>query len=307
MDQKVLAANVIEIKSGEINKNLESCKRIWEQLIKAGADRHSILINLGGGVIGDMGGFCASTYMRGIRFIQVPTTLLAQVDASVGGKLGIDYLNLKNIIGQFNDPLQVFADPVFFKTLPKRQLKSAYAEIFKHALIKDAEHWKQVSKIDTLEETNSWSQIIYHSINIKKEVVEADPFEKGERKILNFGHTIGHAVESFYLNSKQAYLHGEAIGIGMICEAYLSHQKNDLSEAALNEIIESLFDVYDLRKVPTRYLDDIIALMSKDKKNKDGALMFSLLSQIGTCTYNVSCDPNEILSSLQYYNDVLSQ
>ena len=305
-DLNLLTANVIEIKSGEINKNLDTCKYIWSQLIQHGADRNSILINIGGGVIGDMGGFCASTYMRGIRFIQIPTTLLSQVDASVGGKLGIDFQNLKNIIGQFNDPIAVFMDQVFYKTLDQRQLHSGFAEILKHALIKDVNHWESIKQIKSLKDFSEWNSIVHHSVNIKKEVVESDPFEKGLRKILNFGHSIGHAVESIYLNSPQAYLHGEAIAIGMICEAYLSHQKLALDHKYLEEIIEVIHKWFKLRHIPSQNLDAIVDRLKKDKKNEDGVFLFSLLPQIGNCEYNVACTSEEVEQAIHWYNQSFS-
>jgi len=296
---------IIQITSGEINKNLATSKLIWEALINNNADRNSILINLGGGVIGDMGGFCASTYMRGIRFIQIPTTLLSQVDASVGGKLGVDHKSLKNIIGLFNDPEVVFADPLFFKTLPSRQLRSGFAEVFKHALIKNKKHWQFLCKIEDIQTFDKWEGLLSTSINIKKEVVEKDPLESSYRKILNFGHTIGHAIESLYLNTNTAYLHGEAIALGMICESYLSFKKNGLSKTSLEEINNTLLRHYELQKIEETSFDHIMDLIQNDKKNSSGALLLSLISEIGNCHVNIQCQPKEIIESLRYFNEVL--
>ena len=188
---------IIEIKSGEENKNINTCNFIWEQLTAQHFDRNSLLINLGGGVIGDMGGFAASTYKRGIDFIQIPTTLLAMVDASVGGKLGVDFNGLKNQIGLFNNPESVLIFPEFLETLPENQLKSGFAEVVKHALISDKNLWEELTST-TFDKLN-WEAIILTSIQIKNNIILSDPFEKGNRKKLNFGHTFGHAVESYYL------------------------------------------------------------------------------------------------------------
>lgn len=298
--------NTIKINAGEENKSLESCQTIWNGLISGKADRKSILVNLGGGVIGDMGGFCASTYMRGIRFIQIPTTLLSQVDASVGGKLGIDFHQLKNIIGLFRNPEAVFADPIFFKTLPDRQLKSGFAEIFKHALIKDINHWDALCEIDNLAAFNNWENILPNSIEIKKEVVESDPFESAYRKILNFGHSIGHAIESFYLSSPNSYLHGEAIALGMICESFLSVKKTNLSQDDLGRISKVLLKHYELKRVKEEDFDKILSLLQKDKKNDSGIILLSLLSEIGNCKVNIECQRDEIVESLRYFNTLIS-
>ena len=213
-------AILIEIPSGEEHKNLENCQLIWNELSTHHFDRNSLLINLGGGVIGDMGGFAASTYKRGIDFIQIPTSLLAMADASIGGKLGIDFAYLKNQIGLFNNPKAVLINPFFLNSLPKNQLLSGFAEVVKHALITDKYFWKEIKKTP-LEKMN-WKSIIYQSLMIKNDIVTQDPLEKGERKKLNFGHTFGHAIESFYLEQGKPILHGEAISLGMILESNLS-------------------------------------------------------------------------------------
>ena len=214
---------IIEIESGEENKTLEICQYIWQTFLDFNADRKTLLINLGGGVITDLGGFIASTYKRGIDFINVPTTLLAQIDASVGGKVGIDFNNFKNIIGVFNEPKLVVIYPYFLKTLNKRQMLSGYVEALKHGLIADKLYWK-ILQTGLLSDANNWEKLIESSIEIKNNIVKNDFEENGERKKLNFGHTIGHAIESHSLkHDKFPLLHGEAIAIGIICEAYLSH------------------------------------------------------------------------------------
>ena len=291
---------VVQIKSGEGQKNLTSATHIWEAMTNAQLDRHALLINIGGGVIGDMGGFCAATYKRGIDFIQVPTTLLSQVDASVGGKLGIDFQGLKNHIGIFQLPKTVLIDPIFLKTLPVQELRSGFAEVIKHCLIADAEKWEEIRMLDF--EEQSWADLIAHSVKIKQQVTQADPTEKGLRKILNFGHTLGHAVETFYLNKpKQHLLHGEAIAVGMICEAFLSFKKKMIDNEALAEIEEFIFSIYGKVTIAAKDLDEIINLTLQDKKNKGGQVRFSLLESIGKCGFDIVITKKEMKTALEYY------
>jgi len=223
-------ATIIEIPSGEDQKNLETCKKIWK-LLETG-DRYSLLINLGGGVITDIGGFTASTFKRGIKFINIPTTLLSQVDASVGGKVGINFEGLKNEIGLFSNPKAVFIDTYFLETLDERNIKSGFAEIIKHALICDYSYWNEIQR-----ESTNIEKMIRRSIEIKSDIVHLDPDEKHDRKSLNFGHTIGHAIESISHKSESPLLHGEAIAIGMICETYISNKICSLNRNYMTEII----------------------------------------------------------------------
>lgn len=298
--KNILPAHInIKVKPGEENKNLDTCINVWSKLTEANFDRHSLVINLGGGVIGDMGGFCASTYKRGIEFIQIPTTLLAQVDASVGGKLGIDFQGYKNHIGVFNLPTTVLIDPSFLSTLSERETRSGFAEIIKHCLIRDRDKWDEI-KIKDFDEMN-WPDLINHSVSIKSKVVEADPKEGGLRKILNFGHTVGHAVETYFLNSENKILHGEAIAIGMICEAYISHKKDMLSQADLMEIEEFIYSIYGLIKIDENDLPTIAKLTLQDKKNKGNQVNASLLNEIGNCTFDQKITQSEIVKSLRYY------
>ncbi len=269
---------IIEIKSGEENKNIDSCNLIWEALSKNSFDRNSLLINLGGGVIGDMGGFCSSTYKRGIDFIQIPTSLLAMVDASVGGKLGIDFNGLKNHVGLFSNPKAVLINPEFLQTLPEDQLKSGFAEVLKHALISDKNLWKEIISVPFNE--MKWEGIIETSINIKNKIVISDPFEKGERKKLNFGHTFGHAVESYYLEKGTPILHGEAIFMGIILESELS----SLSVLEKNDIKNYILSNFSLPYTPSK--SNLLSFMRNDKKNFDKKINFSLLKEIGNCTIN---------------------
>ena len=276
--QQLEKSIVIEIKSGEEYKNIDTCNFIWEQLTKNNFDRNSLLINLGGGVIGDMGGFCASTYKRGIDFLQIPTTLLAMVDASVGGKLGVDFNGLKNQIGLFNNPKSVLVNPDFLKTLPENQLRSGFAEVVKHALISDSNLWKQLALAPF--ESLDLENIIETSVQIKNNIVESDPFEKGDRKKLNFGHTFGHAIESYYLEKGTPILHGEAVFMGLILETEISH----LSETDKNEIKNYILSNFALPYTPKKY--NLRKFLINDKKNQNGKISFSLLNSIGSCTIN---------------------
>lgn len=294
---------VIEIKSGEEQKNLETCAYIWKALTEAAFDRKSLLVNLGGGVIGDMGGFCAATFKRGIDFVNIPTTLLAQVDASVGGKLGIDFFGLKNHIGVFREPLRVFISSLFLKTLDKRELRSGFAEVIKHGLIADGEKFFEISSKPLNHQ--DWNDIIAHSVAVKSKVVAEDPQEKGLRKILNFGHTVGHAIETYYLNKGQKILHGEAIAIGMVCESWLSKEKCGLKAEETDVVFKYIDEVYDLKPIETSAFEEICRLTLQDKKNENDEVKASLLEKIGTCLYNIAISKEEIIKALQSYNNRL--
>jgi 3-dehydroquinate synthase len=291
---------VITIPSGEKYKSLSTCEKIWRRLFDLKADRNALLINLGGGVIGDMGGFCASTYMRGFSFIQVPTTLLAQVDASIGGKLGIDYYDLKNAIGLFRNPVAVFMEPAFLQSLPSRELRSGYAEVVKHGLIHDRNLWDACHNIEKLNEVD-WNKLILPSLDVKKYVVDQDPLEKGLRKILNFGHTIGHAVESVRLEADKPLLHGEAIVIGMITEAYLSHTLGRLPESELEQITRYLLEIYGKQELKSEHFRSMIRKMTHDKKNRGQEINFTFLEKIGKAVINQTAEEEAIKASLSYY------
>jgi 3-dehydroquinate synthase len=291
---------LIRIPAGEQHKNLITCELIWKELTTAGFDRKSLLINLGGGVIGDMGGFCASTFKRGIDFINIPTTLLAQVDASVGGKVGIDFNGLKNHIGLFTLPGAVLIDDIFLKTLPERELRSGFAEVIKHSLIKDKDYWLKI--IGYTFNNQPWKEHIEHSVQIKSGIVENDPFEKGLRKILNFGHTIGHAIESYFLNSgKDTVLHGEAVAAGMICELILSKDLIGLNSEDADTAIQYLKDVFGKLKIAEKEAGLITGLTLQDKKNVDGELRFSLLQNIGETRFNIPVSPKQAEQALVRY------
>ncbi len=295
---------LIEIQSGEENKNLQTCGYIWEALTKARFDRKGIVFNLGGGVIGDMGGFCASTYKRGIDFIQIPTTLLSQVDASVGGKLGIDFQGFKNHIGLFRNPNNVLIDTQFLKTLPERELRSGFAEVIKHCLIADVDYWQKITKNDL--QNQDWTEITAHSIQVKYDVVSQDPTEKGLRKILNFGHTIGHAIETVYMENPdiERLLHGEAIAIGMICEAFISVQKALITTSACEAIQGYILKIYGKTPIETDFMDIILENTLQDKKNTGSTINASLLEGIGKCGFDIPINANEIRESILYYNSL---
>jgi 3-dehydroquinate synthase len=291
---------VIEIKSGEENKNLATCELIWKALIEHTIDRNAIFINLGGGVIGDMGGFASSCYKRGIDFIQIPTTVLSQVDSSIGGKLGIDFKYGKNLIGLFQNPVLVFISKDFLKTLDNRQYVNGFAEVLKHALIFNSNQWETLKTIDIY--NDDITTLLYQSLLIKKEVVEADPKEKGLRKILNFGHTIGHAIEAYSIEHTQnALLHGEAIAIGMIAEAYLSTKKTGLTEIELQDITQHILQYFPKQNIEDYPIQNIIQLMLMDKKNKGNDIQAALLSKIGQCNFDICISEQEILDSINFY------
>ncbi|WP_109832126.1 3-dehydroquinate synthase [Reichenbachiella versicolor] len=297
---------LITIKSGEENKHLGTCEDIWMAMTEASFDRKALLINLGGGVIGDMGGFAASAYKRGFDFINIPTTLLSQVDASVGGKLGVDFHGFKNHIGFFKEPKTVLIHSDFFESLPKNELRSGFAEVIKHGLIYDKPYFEKVKTINPY--NADLTELVSESIEIKKKVVTEDPFESGIRKILNYGHTIGHAVESYFLEKpKEKLLHGEAIAVGMICEAYLSKKLTGLSKEDLEEISDYLIEVYQPKVIESSLFDDILKLTLQDKKNEGGIVQFSLLKSIGECTVNIPVSTADMVDSLFYFNQKISK
>ncbi len=293
--------HLIVVPPGEQHKNLVTCEKIWNEMTRLELDRHALVLNLGGGVIGDMGGFCAATYKRGIDFVQIPTTLLSQVDASVGGKLGIDFQGFKNHLGVFTQPKIVLIDASFLQTLSYIELRSGFAEIVKHCLIADATKWEEIRKKDF--EDQKWPDLIAHSVEIKKRIVAEDPTEKGLRKILNFGHTIGHAVETYFLSKppKERLLHGEAIAAGMIMEAYVSFRKKMIDLQTLEQIEEFIFSVYGKVDLQMTDVPTVILLAQQDKKNKGGELRFSLLTGLGSCGFDIKVTPGEFQQAMAYY------
>jgi len=291
---------LIQITSGEAYKNLETCSYIWQEMTTLALDRKAVMLNLGGGVIGDMGGFVAATYKRGISFIQIPTTLLSQVDASVGGKLGIDFQGLKNHIGMYKEPEGVFIVPEFLKSLPYEELRSGFAEVIKHHLIADRTNWQALKELTVLAPAHMQA-LIQHSVAVKSKIVESDPQEQGLRKALNYGHTIGHAVETHFLNAGHPILHGEAVALGMIAESYLSYERGFLSKTELEEIESYLRKMYPHVNVASSSYEAICALALQDKKNLDGRIMCTLLEGIGRVKVNQEIKGEDIISALTYY------
>ncbi|OFX73892.1 MAG: 3-dehydroquinate synthase [Bacteroidetes bacterium GWE2_29_8] len=298
-------ADIIEIESGESQKTLDTSFQLWEVLAEYKADRNILIINLGGGVISDMGGFIASIYKRGVKFINIPTTLLSQIDASIGGKTGIDLGSLKNMLGTFTNPELIIIDPDFLDTLDKRNIYSGFGEIIKHALIYDKKYWNKIKLID-LNNISEIKATILNSVNIKVEIVQKDPKEEGLRKILNFGHTIGHSLESIFLNSSKDFLyHGEAIVAGIICELYLSMIKLNFKEEEASDIIKFIKPNFKLNKIKKSNYDLLIDFMQNDKKNTNDNIAFSLLNDIGNCSFNIFCSQDEIIQSFDYYNKII--
>lgn len=294
-------AEVIEIGAGEASKSIEICEQIWQVLSELGADRSSILINLGGGVVSDIGGFIAGTFKRGIRYINIPTSLLAQVDASIGGKTGINSGGLKNEVGLFNTPEAVFVDPDLLDTLPKNQFLSGFAEIIKHALVCDEAYWGELKEVSLLQ-LDRFDPTILHSIRIKNEIVNSDPFESGRRKILNFGHTVGHAMESYTFESDmRSLLHGEAVAMGMVCESFVSHKAGLLSQKDLKDITAFIFSHYTPVELPQLAFHRIIELMRHDKKNRNGEIRMTLLHGIGNAEIDRKVKIETILEALNFY------
>ncbi len=291
---------IIEIEAGEGIKNITTCVEIWSILSDLGADRKSAIINLGGGVITDIGGFVASTFKRGIDFINVPTTLLGMVDASIGGKNGVDLGNLKNQIGVINVPQLLLIDTSFLETLSQKEMRSGLAEMLKHGLIYDKKYWKQflvLSEIDFAD----FDALIYRSIEIKNEIVKQDPTENGIRKALNFGHTLGHAIESHFLESATPLLHGEAIAIGMILESYISKEKGLLSNEEFHQIKYTITDIFEKHVITENDIKSIQNLLIHDKKNEYGKVQFALINGIGKTIINQSVDTELIIESFDDY------
>lgn len=295
---------VLVMEAGEEHKTLQTCENLWNQLSERGADRNSALINLGGGVVTDLGGFVACTFKRGIDFYNLPTTLLAMVDASVGGKTGIDLGALKNQIGIIEEPKQVLIDAQWLQTLPQEELRSGFAEMLKHGLISNKDYWEQLKSLPKLEAA-TLAEFIKPSVAIKKQVVLEDPREKHLRKILNFGHTLGHAIESYYLThpEKKRLLHGEAIAIGMVMEAYLGVSCCSFSNVAAEEIKKTFAQFYPPVEIDAQDREGILELLRHDKKNKAGRVNFVLLKSIGVPEIDVEV-PQELFSqAFEFYGN----
>lgn len=292
-------AEIIEIPAGEAHKTLEICSSVWEALSEYEINRQDVILNIGGGMVTDLGGFVASAFKRGLHFINIPTSLLAQVDASIGGKTGIDLGPYKNQIGLFAEPDFVFLDTTFLSTLPPEQIQSGFAEMLKHGLISDAAYWNDLKSVN-LENTESLLPLVRRSVELKKNIVEQDFEEKGIRKSLNFGHTIGHALEGYFLQGQNPILHGDAVGLGMLAESYISHKMNLISTSELNEIKSVLQPLFG-NKLPAKSDKAVmLKLMANDKKNTSDSIQFSLLQAIGKSVCNQIVSKELILESLSW-------
>lgn len=298
-----LTIHKIVIPAGEQHKNIETCNQVWQELVELNADRKSVLINLGGGMVTDLGGFASATFKRGIRFINIPTTLLSMVDASVGSKTGVDLDNLKNLIGLFANPDMVLIDTAYLTTLPKREFNSGLAEIVKYGLTFDAELLEKIWTFDQ-HNTDTLQEVIYTSVQIKNKVVLEDFKENGLRKTLNYGHTVGHAIESFYLKSNDlpTLLHGEAIAIGMVVEAYLSHKKYGFDRTILERLKNWAIATYGKTELHKEHYSRFLSLMQHDKKNEQGTVKYVLLKAVEDFMINVEADEQIVMKGLDYYN-----
>ena len=317
------AVKILEIRAGEQYKTLETCEQVWQQMLDARLDRQALVVNLGGGVIGDLGGFCAATWKRGVDFVQVPTTLLAMTDAAIGGKLGIDFRGVKNTLGVFRNPAAVFADPAFLETLPERELRSGFAEVVKHALIGDPVLWNQLSESFKLDRSDgvtqshpvtettgaseavtqshrltpdAWFELLQASVAVKVRVVQEDPLEKGLRAILNFGHTIGHALESYFLETDDPLTHGEAVAIGMVCESRIA------GIGKLGAVMKVIKSHFPFRPIPEAVFPAIWELMQQDKKNAAGRVRMAVPGDEPFTLKILEPEEDAVRESLEFYN-----
>ena len=293
--------HLILIPEGELHKNIDTAVEIWQVLSDAGADRKSLLINLGGGVVTDLGGFVGATFRRGIDFLNIPTSLLAMVDAALGGKTGVDLGVLKNQIGVIVPPAMIWIQPEFLKTLPERQMNNGFAEMLKHGLIADADYWHELIQHETPIEMNA---LIKRSVEIKMHIVEQDVKEGGIRKKLNFGHTLGHAIESYYLaNKNETLYHGEAIAAGMILEGYLSHRLTGLAAEELESVRKVISARYPKLVFQSPDIRAILDLLRYDKKTTHGQVLFVLLERIGSATIDVKVSDEMLEAAFSYYTE----
>ncbi|WP_102407136.1 3-dehydroquinate synthase [Parabacteroides bouchesdurhonensis] len=298
-------APVITVQAGDMHKSLEQMSYIWTRLSNEGASRNSLLINLGGGMITDMGGFAGATFKRGIRTINIPTTLMASVDAAVGGKTGINFNGLKNEIGSFYPPLCVFVDCEFLRTLDRDNLLSGYAEMIKHGLISSMDTYASVMLFDLDQKIDYafLNRMVAQSVAVKEQIVTEDPKEKGIRKALNFGHTVGHAYESLSFKKKTPLLHGHAVAAGIISELYLSHKICSFPMDKLSQVVYYIKEYYPAFVFDCKDYETLYELMTHDKKNEGGVINFTLLANIGDVRINQDVSKEKILESLDFYRE----
>lgn len=297
-------AQSIVIKVGDTNKTLDSLAEVWTALSQGGATRHSLMINLGGGMVTDLGGFAASTFKRGIDFINIPTTLLAMVDASVGGKTGINFGGLKNEIGVFSDSKFVIINTQFLDTLDHDNICSGYAEMLKHGLISDNKHWAELVGFNLAQpDLAQLQRMVAESIKVKERIVTEDPHEHGIRKALNLGHTVGHALESFAMKHGRPVLHGYAVAYGMVCELYLSARKTDFPTDKMHQTVRFILDHYGRLPYTCDDYPELLELMRHDKKNTSGIINFTLLGGIGDIRINQTATKEEIEEALDFLRE----
>ncbi len=295
----------VVIPAGEENKSISSVEKIWLFLSQNGADRNSLVVNLGGGMVTDLGSFAASTFKRGVEFVNIPTTLLSQVDASVGGKTGFNFNGLKNEIGVINQPIQVFIDTRFLVTMDHENFISGFAEMIKHGLIHSQDHLAELRKFDLKYPDYTILQgMIARSIIIKEYFVSKDPNEKNIRKALNFGHTVGHALESLSLKQSRPLLHGHAVAFGMIAELYLSHLICRFADGIMHNLTSWIFSIYGNFQIETDDYEALFDLMGHDKKNEGKRINFTLLTSVGEVEINQNCTKEQIFEALDYFREL---
>lgn len=297
-------AHIITIKADDTNKNIESTAHVWKELSDNGCTRHSCLINIGGGMVTDLGGFAVSTFKRGIDFINIPTTLLSMVDASVGGKTGINFNGLKNEIGVFNDAKAVIIDTAFLKTLDQHNICSGYAEMLKHSLLKDYKMWVQHINFNLYSpDFDTLLNMIKESVEVKERIVSEDPHESGIRKALNLGHTAGHAFESYAMHTNRPILHGDAVAYGIICELYLSHALQGFPLDKMRQTVNFIKENYGRMNITCDDYESLYSLMKHDKKNTGNEINFTLLKDVGDIKINQTVSKELILESLDFYRE----
>ena len=300
----VQGAKMITIGATDENKTLESLTHVWSELQQGGATRHSLMVNLGGGMVTDLGGFAASTFKRGIAYINIPTTLLSMVDASVGGKTGINFGGLKNEIGVFNCARSVILDTTFLRSLDYENLASGYAEMLKHGLISNVTNWAELMKFDLQQvDYDILGKLVAKSVAIKEKIVEEDPLEHGIRKALNLGHTVGHAFESLAMAENRTILHGYAVAWGLVCELYLSAKRTNFPKEKLWQTLQFVKENYGTFAINCKQYDRLYELMTHDKKNTAGEVNFTLLGEVGDIRINQTATREEIMDMLDFYRE----
>jgi 3-dehydroquinate synthase len=294
-----VSERVIVIPSGEKHKNLDSCGLIWSFLVRQGADRYSLVLNVGGGMICDLGGFAASCFQRGIPFGHVPTSVLAMSDAAIGGKNGVDFEGFKNYIGRFQPPAFIWIDPVFINTLPQQEIREGFAEIIKHAVIGSKNLWDILEELENLDNVD-WHRIFEENTPFKKQIAEADPHEKGLRKVLNFGHTIGHALESHFLRTPHPISHGQAVTLGMLAELKIAQEAEMLSDEDFQRIVGLIHRLLGQVEVTLPSIIELQHWIEGDKKRAGGQVGYSLPDKIGSCRWDVPVDRQIMVKSFDW-------